>query len=278
MNDDNKPQGIMMFENQFEYLTEGIMNEKQWYEYCMMIAYCRFEGRDYKEEKDLDPLVRAVWKQTKPSVLKSKRNAKYHKTKKEIVDNETGEIVEQKQEENIKTEETKEMTINGEWVDVPTNIKEMVCDNTVRLSQMFGLFPTDSDETKEALQEEFESMCSIYNVEPSNSNKRMVMDILNELQRRNDERRQKEEEQQPTYTLSIEIKKPEEKKVELKEEALNLIKEFPYRIPYQAFDTFYRSNPSTCNNWLSTGLTYDEVKVAFEKVLSERKIEEEREY
>ena len=160
------------------------------------------------------------------------------------------------------------MTINGKWVEVPEDIQQMVCDNYERLMQMFSIIPTDKGETKEALQTEFESMCSIYNVEPSRSSKRLIKNILLELAARAKHRQAEAQKQE-------EVVEPVEEVPEINEDnvmsGVSLLREYPYNIPQQDFSTFYRSNPITCDKWMNEGnISYNELKTAFDFILHER--------
>ncbi len=242
-------------------------------------------GGDLPEVLNDDPVAQALFLQLKEKIdyneakwakdgrrKTSAENGRKHK-KHEVVDEETGEIIEEHQEENNTNKESTGMTIKGQWVEVPADIQQMVCDNTERLMQMFGIMPTDSEETQEALQTEFESMSSIYNVEPSRNSKKLIKSILLELADR--ARQRQAEAQKQEEVVQTEVNEPVEEVPGINEDnvmsGVSLLREYPYNIPQQDFSTFYRSNPITCDKWMADGnLSYNELKTAFDLILLER--------
>lgn len=79
---DKEINAIMIFQEQFELLIDGVVDEHQACELIRMLYYYRFLGEDYKDEKELDPVVRGIWRAQKPTFKKSKQNANNYKKKK----------------------------------------------------------------------------------------------------------------------------------------------------------------------------------------------------
>lgn len=78
---DIKSEGIMIFKDTMEYLTEGILTAEQFAELIKMIYAVRWgDGVDEKEIKD--KLLLGIWKTLKHTIKKSARNARHYEKKK----------------------------------------------------------------------------------------------------------------------------------------------------------------------------------------------------
>ena len=78
---DIKSEGIMIFRDTMEYLTEGILTAEQFAELIKMIYAVRWgDGVDEKEIEN--KLLLGIWKTLKHTIKKSARNARHYEKKK----------------------------------------------------------------------------------------------------------------------------------------------------------------------------------------------------
>lgn len=135
---DIKSEGIMIFKDTMEYLTEGILTAEQFAELVKMIYAVRWgDGVDEKEIKD--KLLLGIWKTLKHTIKKSARNARHYEKKKvqqETQNKGTGstQIV---QDDNLYYQE-------GESASECPRISE---NNTIEVDFSTGEIKTEQQET-----------------------------------------------------------------------------------------------------------------------------------
>lgn len=73
--------GVLISEDIFQLLIDGVLNEHQYCEFMRLIYFRSFKDKDWKKEEELDPLVKHLWNLAK-SKFKQNINGNKKETKK----------------------------------------------------------------------------------------------------------------------------------------------------------------------------------------------------
>lgn len=152
-------------------------------------------GGDLPEVLNDDPVAQALFLQLKEKIdyneakwakdgrrKTSAENGRKHK-KHEVVDEETGEMIEEHQEENKVPETNQETLKTIPYKDLPDNIRKMWNERRLSLGSVFS---KTSRLSKESKKEKWESICSEYGVEPNRTNLKSLQVLYKEYERSKD--------------------------------------------------------------------------------------------
>lgn len=254
-----------IFQSLYSYIYEGVeptFNDKITsgvFDNIIMVIDRKAEGYFKKT---------AVGKKNLDKVNAERKTSKTVQVENEIVDTETGEIITDNKEEEMKS-----------LRDTPQEIRNLFNDKYpeqyLELRSMF--LDKHDDSEKPQLNERFNELCRMYDIEPDKNSKRIIKGVIEEFEDRISERKALEKQIETTYSSSEEVVEAlsEETEEPVDNEKESIIVAYLNDRPWimkqgQSYQCFRMGTPSIYDFMYDNGISESEFERVYKRIVSVR--------